>query len=93
MNLYTSIGMAIGTPEATSLCARISAWHDAMVEHERRRFTNSTTNSCDDECPHAEAPLLWTEALASLGSRAEELTFLRSRGRSGAVPREHRRAS
>jgi hypothetical protein len=50
-----------------------------MVAHERRLRTGRTTDSCDDECPHAEARTLWTEALATIGPRAGELTFLRSR--------------
>jgi hypothetical protein len=79
MNLYASIGMAVGTTEATSLCGRLATWHDAMVAHERRLLTTSAIGSCDEECPHMEAGALWREALATLGSRAYELTFLRSR--------------
>jgi hypothetical protein len=79
MNLYAMLGSAIGTDDSTSLSARLSAWHDAMVAHERRLRTDRTRVSCDDECPHAEAPALWSEAVATFGARAHELTFLRSR--------------
>lgn len=78
MNLYDRLGSGAGTTEAASLCARLAAWHDAMVVHERRLKTGSTSDGCDEECPHAEAPALWTEALAAFGSQARELTFLRS---------------
>jgi hypothetical protein len=55
-----------------------------MVAHERRLRTGRTTDACDDECPHAEARTLWTEAVATLGPRASELTFLRSRAVDGS---------
>ena len=79
MSPYAMLGSSVGTAEAASLCVRLTAWHDAMVAHERRLRTGRTTDACDDECPHSEARALWTEALATLGSRAGELTFLRSR--------------
>ena len=50
-----------------------------MVAHERRLRTGRTSDVCGDECPHAEAPTLWSEAIAMFGPRARELTFLRSR--------------
>lgn len=84
MSPYAFLGSSVGTAEAASLCLRLSAWHDAMVAHERRLRTGRTTNSCDDECPHAEARTLWTEALATLGPQADELTFLRSRAIGGS---------
>ncbi len=92
MNPYAMLGSRVGTTEAASLSARLTAWHDAMVAHERRLRTRTTGDPCDEECPHAEARALWSEALAAFGSRAGELTFLRSRagghpGRSnGGVP-------
>lgn len=79
MNPYVMVGSGIGTPEATSLSARLMAWHDEMVAHERRLRSDRTKDVCDDECPHVEARSLWAEALATLGPRASELTFLRSR--------------
>jgi hypothetical protein len=79
MSPYESLGSSDGTAEAASLSVRLTAWHDAMVAHERRLRTSRTIDACDDECPHIEARALWTEALATLGPRASELTFLRSR--------------
>ena len=79
MNPYLILGSNLGTNEATLLSARLSAWHDAMVAHERRLRTDRTSDVCDDECPHAEARALWSEAIAIFGSRAHELSFLRSR--------------
>ena len=85
MNPYAMLGSGIGTNEAASLSARLSAWHDAMVAHERRLRTGTSTDVCDDECPHAEARTLWNEAVAAFGVRADELTFLRSRATEGSV--------
>jgi hypothetical protein len=79
MNPYVMLGSGIGTSEATSLSVRLAAWHDAMVAHERRLRTGRTADTCDDECPHVEARTLWAEALATFGTRASELMFLRSR--------------
>jgi hypothetical protein len=79
MNPYVILGSGFGTNEATALSTRLSAWHDAMVAHERRLRTGRTGDRCDDECPHAEARALWSEAVATFGPRAQELTFLRSR--------------
>lgn len=79
MNLYAMLGSGIGTNEATSLCARLTAWHDAMVAHERKLGAGHNGEQCDDECPHVEARTLWTEAVAAFGPRADELTFLRTR--------------
>jgi hypothetical protein len=72
----------VGTQEASDLGTRLSAWHDAMVAHERRLRAAAAGDACDEECPHAEAPLLWSEALATFGPRAEELIFLRSRAQA-----------
>ena len=79
MSPYAILGSSVGTAEAASLCVRLTAWHDAMVAHERRLRTGRTADACEDECPHVEARTLWTEALVMLGPRASELTFLRSR--------------
>ena len=79
MNLYTILSSGLGTHEARALSARLSAWHDAMVAHERRLRAGSTSDVCDDECPHAEARALWPEAIATFGRRAQELVFLRGR--------------
>jgi hypothetical protein len=79
MNLYTILGSGLGTHEAAALSWRLSAWHDAMVAHERRLRGGRMSDACDDECPHAEARVLWSEAVAMFGAGAQELTFLRSR--------------
>jgi hypothetical protein len=81
MNPYAIVGSGSGTAEAASLRARLMAWHDAMVAHERRLRSGQTTDACDDDCPHIEARTLWAEVSAALGARASELTFLRSRAR------------
>ena len=88
MNPYVMLGSAVGTNEATALSARLSAWHDAMVAHERRLRAGRTADICDDECPHAEAPALWSEAVVTFGPRAQELAFLRLRAGT-SVPRSH----
>ena len=88
MNPYVMLGSGLGTNEATALRARLSAWHDATVAHERRLRAGRTDDSCDDECPHAEARALWSEAVATFGPRAQELAFLRSRA-SASVRRSH----
>ena len=82
MNPYAMLSSAVGTIDAMALSTRLSAWHDAMVAHERRLRLGTTSDGCDDECPHAEASTIWAEAVATFGARAQELTFLRS----GAQP-------
>ena len=86
MNPYGIVSAGIGTAEAASLRARLMAWHDAMVGHERRLRSGNATDGCDDECPHVEAHTLWDETAAMLGPRANELTFLRSRALATATP-------
>lgn len=79
MNQYTILSSVLSTDEAALLSSRLSAWHDAMVMHERRLRSGVMGVGCHEECPHAEARTLWAEALVTFGSRAYELTFLRSR--------------
>ena len=79
MNPYLALCSSLGINDADSLSARLTAWHDAMVAHERRLGTARTSDLCHDECPHADARALWSEAIAIFGTRAHELTFLRSR--------------
>ena len=85
MNPYAIVASGIGTAEAASLRARLMAWHDAMVAHERRLRSAQTTDACGDDCAHVEARTLWAEASAVLGPRASELTFLRSRGQDASA--------
>lgn len=82
MNPYARVGASLETTAAATLRARLMAWHDAMVAHERRLRTSAATDICHEECPHAAAGVLWAEALSMLGSEAHTLTFLRSRARS-----------
>jgi hypothetical protein len=86
MNPYAMLVSGSGAPTSSALAARLAAWHDAMVAHERRLRTGRTGDVCDDECPHVEARMLWAEALAAFGGRAQELSFLRSRATSPAQP-------
>jgi hypothetical protein len=88
MNLYSMVGSGIGTHEATALSVRLASWHDAMVAHERRIRIGRADAICDDDCPHAEAHTLWTEALEVFGDRARELSFLRSRATPGNDSRD-----
>jgi hypothetical protein len=92
MNVYRMIGNTVGTAEALDLAERLSAWHDAMVAHERGSARNG--QGCDDECPHANAGALWEEAVHTLGEKADELRFLRTHGVSqGRAARSAARAS
>jgi hypothetical protein len=84
MNPYAMLSSGIGTSEGTSLSTRLAAWHDAMVAHERRLRSGSTSDACNDECPHADARTLWSEALEAFGVRANELGFLRSHALAAA---------
>ena len=79
MNPYTILSSGAAGHEAAALCARLSAWHDAMVTHERRLRSAVASDACDDQCARAEARALWPEAIATFGARALGLAFLRSR--------------
>jgi hypothetical protein len=83
MNPYVMLSSGITSNEAAELATRLTAWHDAMVAHERQLRLNSPDELCDEECAHAEARHLWTEAVEAFGPRAEELKFLRSRATGG----------
>ena len=80
MNIYLMLGSRMGTPDAQELAARLSAWHDAMVAHERQR-----DRTCDDECPHANAGVLWDQATQTFGERARDLVFLKLRASRRAI--------
>jgi hypothetical protein len=98
MNPYSMVGSGNGTAAAAALSARLASWHDAMVAHDRKIRAGRAEEVCDEECPHAEARTLWVEALEIFGDRAQELTFLRSRGDQrwlsamGAIPSSDRGA-
>ncbi len=83
MSMYRLIETADGHRAPSDLAERLVAWHDAMVAHERIRRTSPSASPCDDECPHVEARELWAEVSATLGRRAHDLTFLRSRAEGG----------
>jgi hypothetical protein len=87
MNPYAIADLASGSVDTASLRARLEAWHDAMVTHERRLRADPAADPCDDECPHGEATALWREAATLLGPRATELTFLRSRAVGAGRPK------
>ena len=86
MNPYAMLASGSGDSTSSALAARLAAWHDAMVAHERRLRAGRTGDACDEDCPHVEAPTLWAEALAAFGERAQGLSFLRSRGTILAGP-------
>jgi hypothetical protein len=77
MNLYAALESIKPPSDVAPLRTRLAAWHDEMVEHQRRLRVGRGLESCDEECPHAEARVLWEEALAMFGRRAHELAFLR----------------
>ena len=77
MNIYRGLGDRIGTSEARELAEQLVAWHDAMVRH-LRVVSARRGATCLDECPHDEATLLWSAAQLTFGTRAKDLTFLRS---------------
>lgn len=79
MNPYAIAAIAVDTAEAATLGARLVAWHDEMVTHERRVRSNPGVDLCGDECPHASAHALWVEASAVLGTKVGDLRFLQSR--------------
>ena len=90
MKLYTLIASRLGSPEATALSERLAAWHDAMVAHERQLRAGRASIGCHEDCPHADARVLWPEAMATFAEHADDLSFLRSRATS---PVEGRRTN
>jgi hypothetical protein len=85
MNPYAMLASERGESASSALAARLAAWHDAMVAHERRLRAGRTGDVCGDECPHVEARTLWVEALAAFGERAHDLSLLRSRAHGGGA--------
>lgn len=78
MNSYLMLGERIGTPEARDLAVQLRTWHDTMVTHIRALKRPGVV--CGEECPHAEARILWAMALDVMGPHAESLEFLRAHG-------------
>ncbi len=76
MNPYILLTSDIDTADARELRTRLTSWHDEMVRHERRLQREQARESCDDECAHADARLLWAEAQLVFGRRAGRLTYL-----------------
>src|SRR3954468_2062349 len=79
MNIYHVLCDRIGTSAARELAHQLLAWHDAMVKH-LRVVGSRTAGRCADDCPHAEAGVLWTAAQDILGASSSQLQFLRSHG-------------
>jgi len=65
MNPYTMLSPGPATHDATELSARLSAWHDAMVAHERRLRAGTTTDACDDDCRTPRRELCGRKRLVS----------------------------
>lgn len=84
MNPYAMAGLGADNRDAASLRERLVAWHDAMVNHERKLRVDPSAHLCDDECPHVEAAVLWREAVKIMGEGARQLTFLRTRATAAA---------
>jgi hypothetical protein len=85
MNPYVTLGSSSGTTNGRRLAARLTEWHDAMVEHERHLQSRRAHARCNDDCPHDEAKWLWSEALDVFGPRAHELQYLRDKGQSAST--------
>jgi hypothetical protein len=80
LDVYRQVAYRVGTNEAIALAHELSAWHDAMVSHQRTlaRLGFSQHACADwDECAHGLARDLWTRASDVLGANAFTLTFLR----------------
>jgi hypothetical protein len=89
MGLYRSVANAVGTRKALELSHRLAQWHDRMVVHQRRAIS-ARRRLCEDDCPHAEAATLWSEALDVYRERAHELRFLRTHGMASYHEAMHR---
>ena len=79
MNPYMLIASGNDAGHAQDLRDRLTDWHDIMVKHERRLSQDQSDERCHEDCAHADARLLWAEAVAVFGARARALTFLQSR--------------
>ncbi len=88
--MYSSVAPRVESPRVVAIAARIAAWHAEIIAHERRR--GSRFGECSDECPHAQAPLLWAEAWNVLGEGAAAFDSLRRHAEprwAGAPVRGH----
>jgi hypothetical protein len=79
VNRYELVANRMGTNEARALAAELLKWHDAMVIH-LRSSESRHASQCEDDCPHDEAPALWSAACEIFGDDAYELPFLRRFG-------------
>jgi hypothetical protein len=79
VNRYELVANRMGTNEARALAAELLRWHDAMVIHLRSSGSRHASD-CEDNCPHDEAPALWSAACEIFGDDADELQFLRKFG-------------
>ncbi len=48
MNPYAMLASGSTTSTSSAHAARLAAWHDALVSHERRLRTGRTGDVCDD---------------------------------------------
>jgi hypothetical protein len=81
VDVYRQVACRVGTNQALALAHELSAWHDAMVSHQRTlgRLGFSLDACADwDDCAHALARALWQQATDVLGPHANELAFLRT---------------
>jgi hypothetical protein len=78
MNPYLILAQQADGEEVKQFVRELGAWHDEMVLHQRlvRRF--GATAACSDSCPHVAGRRLWNQATELLGTKAQQLAFLRS---------------
>ena len=76
--MYRIVGDLIGTPEARDFAEQLVVWHDSMVKH--ARVVNLRGAACTDDCPHAQARVLWPAACHLFGNEAGRLVFLQAHG-------------
>jgi hypothetical protein len=80
LDVYRRVAHRVGGNESLALAQELSAWHDAMVSHQRTLARlGLPADACTqlDECAHGLARELWRQAREILGEHANDLTFLR----------------
>jgi hypothetical protein len=80
LDVYRRVAHRVGSNESLALAQELSAWHDAMVSHQRTLTRlGLSADACGqlDECAHGLARELWRQAREVLGEHANDLTFLR----------------